>query len=82
MVSLEVVELRALRRVREGGVTVHDGGYVGGGQPIGGELAAALVRLHAAGCLTVGVPGPGGHRPVRLTMAGAIRAGELGARHG
>lgn len=78
----EVSELAALRKVSEGGVTVHGGGYVHAGRPVTGELAAALVRLHAAGWLTVGAPGSGGHRPVHTTAAGAARAVELGGRHG
>ena len=74
----ELAELMALRRVIEGGVTVADGSYAHGGRPIGGELAQALVRLRAAGCLVVGATGPGGHRPVQTTTTGAIRLGELG----
>lgn len=74
----EAFELMALRRVSERGVTVHDGGYVHAGRPVTGELAEALVRLRTAGHLTIGAPGPGGHRPVHTTVAGAARAVELG----
>lgn len=76
--NTDAAELRVLRQVSEGGITVHDGGYVHGGCPIGGELAQALVRLHTAGFLAIGAPGPGGHRPVRTTVAGAARLAELG----
>lgn len=80
----EIIELTALRRVSAGGVTVHHGGYEHTGRPIGGELGEALVRLHTAGHLTIATPGPGGHRPVALTVAGAVRFADLGSsgRHG
>jgi hypothetical protein len=61
-VSPEVYELMALRRVSEDEITVAEGGYAHHGHPVTGELAEALVRLHTAGCLTIGAPGPGGHR--------------------
>lgn len=77
--SPESVELIALRRVSANGVTVHDGGYVHAGRPIGGELAEALVRLHTAGHLSIGAPGPDGHRPVALTVAGAARFADSAA---
>lgn len=80
--SPEMVELMALRRVSEGEVTVGGGGYVHRGRPLTGELAQALVRLQAAGCLRVGAPGPDGHRPVQTTVLGAVRLGELSGRHG
>ncbi|HEX2299863.1 MAG TPA: hypothetical protein VHH34_15355 [Pseudonocardiaceae bacterium] len=82
MTHPEVAELTALRRVGDGEVTICAGGYVHGGRPITGELAQALVRLRAAGYLTVGARGPAGHRPVQITAAGAVRAAELGGRHG
>lgn len=78
----EGFELMALRRVSEGGVTVAEGGYVHDGRPVTGELAEALVRLHTAGHLAIGTPGPGGHRPVQTTVAGAVRAAELGSGGG
>lgn len=81
-VSPEAVELRALRRVREGGVTVADGGYVHRDCPITGELAHALVRLHTAGYLTLGAPRPGRDRPVQITAAGTARLAELDGRRG
>ena len=71
-------ELLALRRVSAGGVSVHDGGYEHAGRPIGGGLGEALVRLHIAGHLAIGAPGPDGHRKVALTVAGAARLAELG----
>lgn len=80
-VGAEQLELAVLRRVDAGEVTVTDGGYHHS-RPISGEPAAALVRLHAAGCLAIGAPGPGGQRPVRTTPAGTARAAELSARHG
>lgn len=43
-----------LRRVSDGKITIADGGYLHGGRPLTGKLAAALGRLHAAGYLTVG----------------------------
>lgn len=74
--SPEGFELMALRRVSEGGVseggvTVAEGGYVHHGRPVTGELAEAMVRLHTAGCLAIGAPRPGGHRPMQTTVAGA-----------
>ena len=71
--SPEACELMMLRRVSEGGVSIGEGGYLQHGYLIGGDLAAALVRLRAAGCLTVGQPGPDKRRVVRLTDAGATR---------
>lgn len=68
--SPKTSELAALRKVSAGEVTVHHGGYEHTGRPISGELAEALVRLRTAGHLTIGAPGPGGHRPVTLTDAG------------
>ena len=70
-------ELTALRQVSDGAITVADGGYVHRGRPLTGELAEALVRLHTAGHLAIGAPGPGGHRPVHTTAAGATRLAEL-----
>lgn len=80
--NLEVAELRALRQVNEGEVTVAHGGYVHHGRPITGELFHALVRLHTAGYLTIGAPGPSRHRPVQTTPAGMARLAELGSRPG
>lgn len=82
--SAEAGELRALRKVSQGGVTIHNGGYAHAGCPIGGELGEALVRLHIAGHLTIGPPAPDRHRPVQLTVAGTIRLAELsqGSHHG
>lgn len=77
-VSPPACELRMLRRVSDGEITVVDGGYVHGGRPLTGELAQALVRLNTAGFLTAVAPGPSGHRPVRATAAGTARLGELG----
>ena len=80
--SPQEFELLALRRVSTGAITVHDGGYEHAGRPIGGGLGEALLRLHTAGHLAIGAPGPGGHRPVTLTLAGAVRFAELGSnRH-
>ena len=78
----ESVELRALRQVSEGALTIHDGGYVLDGHPVIGELAHALVRLRTGGYLAVGPRGPGGHRLVQTTPAGAARLAELQKRHG
>lgn len=78
----EVAELRALRQVSKGEVTVADGGYVHDGRPITGDRFHALVRLHAAGHLAIGAPGPSRHRPVQTTAAGMARLAELGSRHG
>lgn len=75
--SREAVEATALRLVSAGEITVAGGGYVHGGHLVAGELAQALVRLRAAGCLAVGARGPGGHRPVRIVAGAAARLGAL-----
>lgn len=76
----KTAELRVLRQVHKGSITIHNGGYIHGAHPVTGEPAEALVRLHTAGCIAVGAPGPSGHRPVQTTPAGQARLAELDRR--
>jgi hypothetical protein len=47
------------------------------GREVSGDVAAAVRRLLDDGCLAHGATGPFGRRPVKLTLAGAVRLSEL-----
>src|SRR3712207_8453271 len=62
-----------LRRVNQGEVTIRDGGYVLGEQPVTGYLAAVLDALLEGGWLVLGEPDSRGGQRLRVTDTGQAR---------